>query len=314
MNVAVLNGCYLSEAHLERLKNLGPLTVYDDTDNESGCIERLKGVEIALVDGFKVPLTARVIESAETLRLLVVLSTAFNVVDLNAANRMGVKVANVPGFSTESVAEHAIALMFAVIKRIPLGDREVRKSPFQIAGTESDERFRGFEVQGKTLGVIGLGAIGARIAEIGSALGMNVVAYNRTPRHMANVEMLDLEALLRTSDVVSVNLALSPETEYIISDEALALMKPTAVLINAAIGTHVNTQALYRALKEKRIFGAGLDLLAEWDESNPLLELDNIVLSPHSAWWTPEALVNFAEIITDTVEAFAKGEPKNLVN
>ena len=80
------------------------------------------------------------------------------------------------------------------------------------------------------------------------------------------------------------------------------------------MNTHVDTQALYKALKEKRIFGAGLDLLAEWDESNPLLELDNIVLSPHSAWWTPEALVNFAEIITDTVEAFAKGEPKNLVN
>ena len=314
MNVAVLNGCYLNEAHLERLKKLGSLTVYDDTDNESGCIERLQGVEIALVDGFKVPLTARVIESAETLRLLVVLSTAFNVVDLDAANRMGVKVANVPGFSTESVAEHAIALMFAVIKRIPLGDREVRKSPFEIRGIESDERFLGFEVKGKTLGVIGLGGIGVRVAEIGSALGMNVVAYNGTPRDVPNIEMLGLEELLRTSDVVSVNLALTPETKYIISDETLALMKPTAVLINTAIGTHVNTQALYRALKEKKIFGAGLDLLAEWDESNPLLELDNIVLSPHSAWWTPEALVNFAEIITGTVESFVKGEPRNLIN
>lgn len=314
MEIAVLNDCHLNEEHLERLRKLGSLTVYDNTDSESGCIGRLKGAEIALVDGFDAPLNARVIESADTLRLLVVLSTAFNVVDLDAANRMGIKVANVPGFSTESVAEHAIALMFAVIRRIPLGDREVRKSPFQIAGSESDERFLGFEVKGKTLGVIGLGEIGARVAEIGSALGMNVVAYNRTSRDLPNVEMLSLEALLKTSDVISVNLALTPETEYIISDETLALMKPTAVLINTAIGTHVNTQALYKALKAKRIFGAGLDLLAEWDESNPLLELDNIVFSPHSAWWTPEALVNFAETVTGTVESFARGEPKNLVN
>ncbi len=314
MNIAVLNDCYLNEEQLERLRKLGSLTVYDGTDSQSECIERLKGVEIALVDGFEAPLNARVIESADALKLLVLQSTAFNIVDLDAANRMDVKVANVPGFSTEAVAEHAIALMFAVIKRIPLGDREVRKAPFEIRGIESDERFLGFEVKGKTLGVIGLGGIGVRVAEIGSALGMNVVAYNRTPRDVPNIEMLGLEELLRTSDVVSVNLALTPETKYIISDETLALMKPTAVLINTAIGTHVNTQALYRALKEKKIFGAGLDLLAEWDESNPLLELDNIVLSPHSAWWTPEALVNFAEIITDTVEAFAKGEPKNLVN
>ena len=314
MNIAILNGGDLNEEQLERLRKLGSVTDHGDTVSESECIERLQGVEIALVDGFRVPLNARVIESADALKLLVVLSTAFNVVDLDAANRKGVKVANVPGFSTEAVAEHAIALMFAVIKRIPLGDREVRKSPFQIAGTESDGRFLGFEIRGKTLGVIGLGDIGARVAEMGSGLGMNVVAYNRTPRDVPNVEMLSLEALLKTSDVVSVNLALTPETEYIISDETLALMKPTAVLINTAIGTHVNTQALYKALKAKKIFGAGLDLLAEWDESNPLLELDNIVLSPHSAWWTPEALVNFAEIVTDTVEAFANGEPRNLVN
>ena len=284
MNIAVLNGCHLTDEHLERLRALGSLTVYDNTNSEYRCIERLKGVEIALVDGFTAPLNAAVLESADALRLLVVLSTAFNVVDLDAAKRMGVKVANVPGFSTESVAEHAIALMFAVIRRIPIGDREVRKAPFQISGSESDERFRGFEVRGKTLGVIGLGDIGSRVAELGTALGMKVVAYNRTPRDLPNVEMRDLETLLRTSDVVSVNLALTPETENIISDEALALMKPTAVLINAAIGSYVNTQALYEALKERKIFGAGLDLLAEWDESNPLLELDNIVLTPHSAW------------------------------
>ena len=103
------------------------------------------------------------------------------------------------------------------------------------------------------------------------ALGMKVVAYNRTPRRLRNVETLDLDEVLKTSDVVSVNLALTPETENIISDRALALMKSSAVLVNTARGPHINTQALYTALKDKKIFGAGLDMLSEWDEDNPLV-------------------------------------------
>ena len=162
--------------------------------------------------------------------------------------------------------------------------------------------------------MLGLGSIGIRVAELGLALGMKVVAYNRTPRRLLNVETLDLDEVLKTSDVVSVNLALTPETENIISDRALALMKTSAVLINTARGPHINTQALYAALKDKKIFGAGLDMLAEWDDDNPLLELDNVVLSPHSAWWTQEARTNLADTIVSNVESFVRGESVNLVS
>jgi len=205
-------------------------------------------------------------------------------------------------------------LMFSVIRRIPLGNRLIREKPFQALGIESDYPVQGLEVRGRTLGIIGLGNIGSRVAELGLGLGMKVVAYNRTPRQMQGVEMVSLDGLLGTSDVVSLSTAFNSETENIIGTRELALMKSSAVLINASSGKLVDTQALYKALKEERIFGAGLDLLAEWDEDNPLLGLDNIVLTPHTAWWTEEASRNFGDIIVTNIETFIRGEPINLIN
>ena len=315
MQIAILNDSSFEATHLARLRDVGTLTIYAETTNEAQAAARVKNVEIALVDGFKMPLNRVVIENGAKLRLLALNSTAFHMVDLNAANDRGVKVANIPGYAAESVAEHAIALMLAVVRAIPLGDAAMRANPFQIdASNHEHKRFLGFELRGKTLGVIGLGAIGSRVAELGLGFGMKVLAYSRNRRPMNSVEHVALDELMRRSDIVSVNLALDSETENIISDRELGLMKPSAVLINTADGRHINTLALYRALKERRIFAAGLDVLAEWDKSNPLLGLDNIVLSPQSASWTREACGNLAEFVVRTVEAFACGRPINLVN
>ena len=314
MNIAILQNWSLSKEDMERAKTLGAVTLYDSTDSEDQAIDRLIGADIAVLDRFHLLPTRKIFEGAKQLKLLVVTSTAYHGVDLDAATEHGIKVANVPGFSTESVAEHAIALMFSVIRRIPLGNRLIREKPFQAFGIESDYPVQGLEVRGRTLGIIGLGSIGSRVAELGLGLGMKVVAYNRTPRQMQGVEMVSLDGLLKTSDVVSLGTAFNSETENIISTRELALMKPTAVLINAASGKLVDTQALYKALKEEMIFGAGLDLLAEWNQDNPLLGLDNIVLTPHTAWWTEEASRNFGDIIVTNIETFIKGEPINLVN
>ena len=313
MNIAILSDFSFTEEHIDRLKRLGRLVIYGDTMSEPQSIQRMKGAEVAIV-GDQAPLNNTVLGSADELKLLAIGSTGLDFIDLEFAAAKGIRVAYVPGFSTQAVAEHAIALMFAVIKRIPLGDKKVRERPFEISGSQADNQFLGFDVQGKTLGVLGLGSIGTRVAELGLALGMKVVAYNRTPRRLRNVETLDFDEVLKTSDVVSINLALTPETENIISDRALALMKSSAVLVNTARGPHVNTQALYTALKDKKIFGAGLDMLAEWDEDNPLLELDNVVLSPHSAWWTQEARTNLADTIVSNVESFVRGESVNLAS
>ena len=314
MNIAILQNWSLSKEDMDRAKTLGAVTLYDSTDSEDQAIDRLIGADIAVLDRFNLLPTRKIFEGAKQLKLLVVTSTAYHGVDLDAATEHGIKVANVPGFSTESVAEHAIALMFSVIRRIPLGNRLIREKPFQALGIESDYPVQGLEIRGRTLGIIGLGSIGSRIAELGLGLGMKVVAYNRTPRQMQGVEMVSLDGLLETSDVVSLSTAFNSETENIIGTRELAIMKPSAVLINAASGKLVDTQALYKALKEEMIFGAGLDLLAEWDQDNPLLGLDNIVLTPHTAWWTEEASRNFGDIIVTNIEAFIKGEPINLVN
>ena len=313
MDIAILNEFNFNEAQMDRLRRLGRLAIYSDTLSESQSIQRMKGAEIAIV-GDQAPLNNTVLGNADGLKLLAIGSTGLDFIDLEFAAQKGIRVAFVPGFSTQSVAEHTIALMFAVIRRIPLGDKKVRERPFEISQTEDDNQFLGFDVKGKTLGVLGLGSIGTRVAEIGLALGMKVVAFNRTPRRLQNVETLDFDEVLKTSDVVSVNLALTPDTENIISDRALALMKSSAVLVNTARGPHINTQALYTTLKEKKIFGAGLDMLAEWDEDNPLLGLDNVVLSPHSAWWTQESRTNLADTIVSNVESFLRGESVNLAS
>lgn len=315
MQIAILNDPPFGDTHLARLRGIGKLTIHDDTTNEDQAARRVKGVDIAIVDGFKVPLSRRVIESGAGLRLLVLSSTAFHMVDLDAARERGVRVANIPGYATDAVAEHAIALMLAVVRAIPAGDAAMRAGPFQIdPGNRDHKRFLGIGVRGKTLGVIGLGAIGRRVAELGLGLGMRVLAYNRTPRSMDRVEFVGMDELLGRSDVVSVNLALEPQTENIISERALGLMKPGAVLINTADGRHVDTRALYRALTEGKLLGAGLDVVAEWDRTNPLLGLDNVVLSPSAAAWTVEAGANLAQSMVETVEAFARGRPINLIN
>jgi lactate dehydrogenase-like 2-hydroxyacid dehydrogenase len=312
MNIAILQDSSLNDEHIARLEKIGPLNLYDVTDGDDQALQRLRNTDVAVVNRFHMSVD-RVIRDADQLKLLVLRSTGYSGVDLEAASKNGVKVANIPGFQTEAVAEHTIALMFAVIRRLPLVDRKIRDTPRPFHGEESDKPFLGFEVKGKTLGIVGLGNIGQRVAELGLGLGMKVVAYNRTPRQMQGVVMVDVDQLVETSDIISVNLALAPETENIISERRIGLMKESAVLISTCSPKLVDPHALQKALKEKRIFGAGLDVI-EWDEANPLLKLDNVVLSPESAWWTKETLANFPEIIVRTIEGFAKGKPVHLLN
>jgi phosphoglycerate dehydrogenase-like enzyme len=315
MRIAILNEIGLDATHGDRLRALGSLRFDGDTTQPSVALERIRGADIAVIDGFKVPVTRELLEAGDDLRLLVLTSTAFHMVDFAAAGERNIKVANIAGYSTEAVAEHAIALLFATIRAIPQADRAMRAAPFQIdPGREAHRAYLGHELRDKTLGVVGLGEIGRRVAELGIALGMQVLGYNRTLRPVPGVRSVGLDELLRLSDVVSLNLAVHPETEDIISDRELSLMKPKAVLINTAGGELVDSAALYRALAAGRLGGAGLDVISPWDGSNPLLALDSVVLSPQSAAWTREACTNLSEAVVATIEAFVRGSPINLVN
>lgn len=315
MNIVILNECFFLDHHLDKLKSLGNVQVYQDTIQEEDVIARIKNADVAIVNGLFAPLNKRVLESAKNLKFLALNTTGYDGIDMETATKRGIKVANAAGYATDSVAEHTIALMFSVLRQIPKLDRKMRESPFQVDPADKEnEVYMGLNVKGKTLGIIGLGAIGSRLAELGKGLGMNVIAFNRSPKNMDGVRMVEKEELLKTADVVSINLALTPETEHIIGKKELSLMKSTAVLINTARGKHVDTNALYEALRENKIYGAGIDALEEWDQNNPLLGLKNIVLTPHQAFFTKESLENLSDLIVTNVESFIKGSPINLVN
>ncbi len=317
MKIVVLNECFLDDNHLARLKKLGDVQVFNDTDTEEKAIERLKGVDVAIWDGFVCAPSAKILESADSLKLIVLPHTGYFMVDLVAAKKKGIKVANAPGFSKESVAEMVIGLMFAVNRKIPLMDRAMRQDPFDSdpGNSYQQHNYWGFDIKEKTMGIIGLGRIGTTVAGLALGLGMNVIAYNRSKKNLDNVEMVSKEDLLKRADVVSVNVTSGADSENIISKKELDLMKPHAILLNVDQGPMVDTQALYEALKERRIGGAGLDQVAGLTKDHPMLKLDNVVFTPHAGSSTNESFrVNLPELVVSAVEEFVKGTPINLVS
>jgi len=314
VKIVVLNESFLSPDHLRELEKLGELKVYTDTNGQSQAIERLAGADIAIGDCFFAPFDAEFFLALPRLKLLCINSTGFDSVDLRSASQNGTSVANVPNFSTEAVAEHTFALLLALIRSIPPLDAQMRKNIFEIVPADPEvSDYCGFELQGKTLGIIGLGAIGRRVSEIGHAFGMKVIAYNRSPTE-GHAAQVSLEDLLRSSDVVSLHSALAPNLENLINAEKIALMKPTAVLINTARGKMVSTEALYAALKEKQIKGAGLDVIGPGEHAQALAALSNVIVTPHSAFYTQEATQTMADIISLNVKNFVAGKPQNIVN
>ncbi len=317
MKIVILNECFLNEDHLRRLKTLGEVETFNNTTTEEQAIQRLKGVGIAIWDGFICPPTAKVLETTDSLKLIVLPHTGFFMVDLETANKKGIKVANAPGFSKEAVAELVIGLMFAVNRKISLMDRDMRNSPFESdpGSIEQQNKYWGFDIKGKTMGVIGLGRIGSTVATLALGLGMKVIANNRSPKNMDGVEMVDLEELLKRSDVISINVTSGKDTENLISEKELELMKPTALLINVDQGKVVDTGALYNALKDNKIGGAGLDQVEGLTKDHQILKLDNVVFTPHAGSSTNESFrVNLPELVVSDVESFISGKPQNIIN
>lgn len=317
MKIAILNECFLAEGYMKRLEALGEVVVFGNTRTEDEAIERLKNADIAIIDGFLCPPTAKVLASTDKLKLIVLPHTGYFMVDLATANKKGIKVANAPGFSKQAVAEMVIGLMFAVDRKIPLLDRNMREQPFDSdpGNIEQQNKYWGFDIKGRTMGILGLGRIGSTVAELALGLGMKVIANNRSPKNMAGVEMVSKEELLKRSDVVSINVTSGADNNNLISTKELELMKPTAILVNVDQGGQVDTEALYQALLNHKIGGAGLDQVAGLTKDHPILKLDNVVFTPHAGSSTNESFrVNLPELVVSAVESFVKGEPKNLVN
>lgn len=270
-------------------------------------IARIREAEIVINIRSSSKFTREVFESCPKLRLLSLWGTGTDNVDLAAAAERGVTVTNTPSVSAPAIAEHCLALMLAVARRIVELDAEVRRGAWP----------KGFVTQlnGKTLGVIGLGAIGSRFARLGQALGMRVIAWSFHPKPELPFEMVPLERLYRESDVVSLHLRLSPATERMIGRAEFAMMKPGAIFLNTARGPIVDEEALVEALASGHLGGAGLDVFAvePLPAGHPLTRLTNVVLTPHSAGVTREALEAGLSLALENVENFLAGKPTHVV-
>jgi phosphoglycerate dehydrogenase-like enzyme len=250
--------------------------------------------------------TAEVMEKCPALRLISIWGTGTDNVDLAAAASKGIRVTNTPGISAVAVAEHTLALMMAVAKRIVQVDREVRQGQWP----------RGMvtQLRGKTLGLIGTGAIGREVARLGTGIGMRVIAWTFHPRGDV-AEWVAFDDVFRQSDVVSIHLRLSADTSGSIGREQLELMKPGAILINTARGGIVKESDLVQALSTNRIAGAGLDVFETepLPSASPLSGMPNVVLTPHAAGITPETTEAGLAVAIENVFAFLAGQPANVV-
>lgn len=274
-------------------------------------IERIREADAIINIRSAVPFPREVLEACPNLRLLSVWGTGVDHVDLAAAAELGITVSNTPGYGAPYVSEHALALALAVSRQIVQNDRRIREGGWAAGYID--------ELYGKTLGVVGTGAIGRRMVPLGQGIGMNVVAwtFNPTPERAREygVEFLELDELLRRSDVVSLHVALTPDSQGLIGREQLALMKPTAILVNVARGAVVDESALLECLQQGRIGGAGLDVfeVEPLPAGHPLTLLDNVVLAPHAGSMAYNGTMRGLEMSIENLERFAAGTPINVV-
>ncbi len=304
--VKVLVAAPIHEKAIGVLKEAGFEVVYEEYPDEERLIELVKDVEAIIVRS-KPKVSRRVIEAAPKLRVIGRAGVGLDTIDLDAARERGIKVVNSPAASSRSVAELAIALIFNVARKMAFADRKMRE------GVWAKKQCEGTELEGKTLGVVGFGRIGYQIAKIAKAIGMNVLLYDPYPNEERAKEVggtfVSLEDLLKESDVVTLHVPLVDATYHLINEERLKLMKPTAILINAARGAVVDNAALVKALQEGWIAGAGLDVYEEepLPKDHPLTKLDNVVLTPHIGASTVEAQMRAGVQVAEQIVEILKG-------
>ncbi|WP_426194849.1 D-2-hydroxyacid dehydrogenase [Massilia sp. DWR3-1-1] len=276
---------------------------------------RLAGATIAITN--KVPLRAADIARLPDLKMIAVAATGTDIVDLAACRERGIVVANIRNYSLVSVPEHCFTLILALRRNLAAYSADVAAGKWQVAPQFCLFDHPIADLAGSTLGIVGYGALGQRVAQIGRAFGMKVVVSSRSPVADADVSTLPLAELLATADVISLHLPLNDKTRHMIGAAELASMKPTALLINTARGGLVDELALAAALKAGTIGGAGFDVLTKEPptDGNPLLELDqpNFILTPHIAWASAGAMQTLADMLVDNIEAFVAGAPTNVV-
>jgi phosphoglycerate dehydrogenase-like enzyme len=311
MKIVVVDHIYLEREHIQRLQSIGDLEVFKDLPKTPDELkERIKEADIVIV-GWSI-FTKDVIKSSEKLKMVSIWATTCHYVNLQTAWGRGVVVTHVPGYATEAVAEHAFALLLAAIRKLRVADDHVRRGDFNWRS------FEGIELAGKTLGIVGTGSIGCRVAEIGKAFRMQILGFDKYPNlkraEEIGMKYFDLQVLLEQSDIVTVHVPLVSETERLMGKKEIEAMKNGAILINTSQGRVLDEKALFDALKSRKLSCAGLDVFEEEPpaKDNPLFTLDNVTLSPHCGFHTVEAAKRCTDICIDNIMRFLEGSPQNV--
>ena len=313
MKIVALDALQLNDLDWSRLDSLGGVVRYDGTAPEL-VIERAAQAEALLVN--KVKLTREIIDALPKLRYIGELATGYDNIDVAATKEKGIPVCNVPGYSTDSVAQLTFALLLELCHHA--GEHARRVTQEMKWSRQPYYCFWDFplkELSGRVMGVVGLGRIGIRVAEIARAFGMKVIAYSRTPKQIDGVSCVDFDTLLRESDVISLNCPLTDATRGLINADSLAKMKKSAFLINTARGGVIVEEDLRKALDAGVIAGAAVDVASSEPpaEDNPLLGAKNIIVTPHIAWATEEARGRLLATVIDNLIAWTEGRPQNVV-
>lgn len=318
MKIVVLDGFTLNHGDLSwnGLKRLGTVDIYDRTPVDK-ILERANGASILLTN--KTPLSGELINQLPALQYIGVLATGYNIVDIEAAKAKGIIVTNVPGYSTASVAQLTFALLLELCHHIQRHSDAVLEGKWTRSADFCFWDYPLVELSGKTMGIIGLGAIGQRVADIATAFGMEIIATSRRQTdqsHRKNFKWVNTFELLEQSDVISIHCPLLPETKGLINRNTLQQMKPSAFLLNTSRGPIVVDEDLADALNNNVIAGAGIDVLSIEPPSadNPLFKAKNCIITPHIGWATKEARTRLMENIVDNLLAFTSGKPVNVVN
>lgn len=315
MHIVVLDGYTLNPGDLSwhELQQVGTCTIYDRTP-PSQIIERAHTAEIVLTN--KTVLQRETLAQLPQLRYIGVLATGVNVVDIAAARERGIPVTNVPSYGPQAVAQHVFALLLELTRQVGRHAHSVQAGKWSQQPDFCYWETPQIDLEGLTMGIVGLGAIGQRTAQLAQAFGMTVLAYQRHPQAMNGVRWVSLETLLQCSDVISLHCPLTESTEHLINQTRLQQMKKSAFLINTSRGPLVDEAALAAALQQGEIAGAGVDVLTQEPPAanNPLFSAPHCLITPHIAWATQKARSRLMQIAVANIKQFLQGQAQNVVN
>jgi len=318
--IVILDGYTLNPGDLDwsPVSSLGTIEVHDRTPDD---LVRARAADAPYVLTNKTPLARATIEALPNLRYIGVLATGYNVVDLPAAKARGITVTNIPTYGTDTVAQHAAAMMLEYARGLTVHDRAVKAGEWTSNPDWCFARRPVFELTGRTLGLVGIGRIGLAFARIAAAMGMRLVGHDpywpdADKLDGLAIERLSMDELFRRADVVSLHCPLTPENHHLVNRMRLELMKPHALVINTSRGPLIDNAALADALRAGRIGGAALDVLdvEPPPADNPLLGAPNCLITPHIAWYAIEARRRLLQTAADNLAAFQRGQPVNVVS